>query len=86
MAKNINTAAPKGDRGVSDRDLDVQLKKLSDEIRKAPKVKIRLSKDPANPDGAQYVAINGFALYIPRGVQVEVPYPIYQLLEQQGVV
>lgn len=46
------------------------------------KVKIKLPKDRgsnADPRGV-YVAVNGVAMFIPRGVEVEIPKAYYEVL------
>jgi hypothetical protein len=42
--------------------------------------KIRLAKAAKNETNYQYVAVNGRAYQIPKGKEVEVPFPIYDRL------
>ncbi len=57
-------------------------KQLLDE---APKVKVKLPLDPLNPDvKTTVVAINGLSYGIERGVEVEVPQPVYEVLVNTG--
>lgn len=48
------------------------------------KVKIKLPRDKssgADPRGV-YVAVNGVAMFVPRGVEVEIPEPYYEVLQR----
>ena len=49
-----------------------------------PRVKVRLAKDDVRGD--QLVKINGYAFYIQRGVSVEVPEGVAEILEQAGLI
>ena len=81
-------AAPATDDGI--RPSDEQRYRSKEARTRAvlaaqPKVKIRLSKDEAR--GAdQVVKINGVAFTIKRGVSVEVPEGVAELLEQIGLI
>ena len=54
-------------------------------LAKEPKRKIKLPIDPLNPDNTtKLVAINGYAFSIQRGVEVEVPQSVYDILVRTG--
>lgn len=74
-------------------DFNRDQKSVKELLDACPKVKIRLSlpegmtqedlKDGKH-DLSEFVAINGYAYRIMRGVTVEVPEPVAQLLEDVG--
>lgn len=55
-------------------------------LAECKKVKIRLHQNPKHerqlPD--ETVQLNGHTYQIPRGISVEVPEPIYEILEEAG--
>lgn len=86
-ATEEEVSAPAGDNG--DVGLDQtshkrRFKQMEAIFKAQPRVKIRLPKDEVRGD--QLVTINGYSFYIQRGVQVEVPQGVYDVLEQAGLV
>ena len=58
--------------------------KMREHFASQPRVKVRLAKDDVRGD--QLVKINGYAFYIQRGVSVEVPEGVAEILEQAGLI
>lgn len=70
---------------MTDSQIDAMVKEFGAEMAKLPKVKIIVPIDPLNPkDEAVPVGINGYNYLIKRGVAVEVPETIAQILEESG--
>ena len=61
--------------------------KMREVFAKQDRVKIRLPKDEGGARGAeQLVTINGYSFVIQRGVTVEVPVGVAEVLEQAGLI
>jgi len=81
--KNVTETAEK----LTDAQLDYLAKAAGEEIKKLPKVKIRIPKDPLNPkDEVVPVCINGYIWQIKRGETVEVPKPVADILADAGYI
>lgn len=68
--------------------IEVSIGETLEELQKAPKEKIKLWK-PADPELAKQMAdevvvINGVFYQIKRGVEVEVPAPVVEVLRNAG--
>jgi len=89
MAKNTNTTADgfTPSKAMTDAQIDQVVRRMGDEVKNQPRVKVRLPINPYDPSKEpQFVGINGYFLYIPRGVEVEVPQSIVDILVQQGAM
>lgn len=73
---------------MTDRQMDQVSKDTKRFLDNQSKVTIRLMQNP--PDQAQlpaeYVGLNGVTFLIPRGVDVEVPQEIFNILRTAGLV
>ena len=58
------------------KDEEISFKKYLDSC---PKVPIIIPEDQNNPDDVMSVSLNGVVYAIPRGIQFEVPKPIYDV-------
>lgn len=56
-----------------------QEKSLREQLESFPKVMIEIPEDQNNPDDVVPVGWNGIIYAIPRGIQFEVPKPIYDI-------
>lgn len=64
---------------------EIKEKTTKEVLDEQPKVKVRLPLDPLNPDVlTTVVVINGYSYGIPRGVEIEVPKPVYDILIETG--
>lgn len=90
MAKKATktTEAPMIDKKhVTDSDIDLMIRKMGDAVRKEPRMTVFIHADPSmDASEPQFVSINGYPFWIPRGREVSVPYSVYTVLQQQGVV
>lgn len=60
-------------------------KTVEELLKDYPTKTVKLPIDPMNPDvRVTTVSINGFSYGIQRGVSVEVPEPIYDILVETG--
>ena len=89
MAKEKNTeetviAAAKST--VTDSEMAEIRENTARELNKQPKRTVRLRKDP-HPKAPNYetVQINGYTYQIQKGVDVEVPDEVYQILVRAGL-
>lgn len=55
--------------------------KATAELKRSRKVKVRLFRDSNQYKDSLFVAVNGESYMIPRGVEVEVPYYIAEVIE-----
>lgn len=70
---------------LTDKEIDKIAEQFGAEMAKQPKVKIIIPKDSLNPkNDAIPVCINGYTYLIKRGVAVEVPETVAQILEESG--
>ena len=58
-----------------------------EQLDKQPKRKIRIRKDP-NPKAPNYETcqVNGYTYTIMKGVDVEVPETVYDILSEAGII
>lgn len=91
-----NTQAPK----VTDKSLDGLAKDVGQALAKQKKVKVKLylsTEDRAKLEGAEKagkkiawpfetVSINGYTYQIQRGIEVEVPESVYEVLSQANII
>lgn len=70
---------------ISDAEADRQAKNFGTVLKGFPKVKCVVPINPLNKKITDCtVCLNGYTYQIKRGVKVEVPEPIYQILEEAG--
>lgn len=75
-------------KGLTSNMIEQSIGETLDELRNAPKEKIKLWK-PSDPELAkqmsdEVVVINGVFYQIKRGVEVEVPAPVAEVLRNAG--
>lgn len=69
----------------TDNQLDNMAKGMKEEFDKMEKVKVRIPIDKQNKEDLVVpVCINGYIFQIERGVSVEVPSVVYDILEEAG--
>lgn len=67
------------ERQYTDKYFQEEEESFLEKLKKEPKVKIFIPIDPNNPEEVQVVSINGVVYSIPRGIEKEVPKPIYDI-------
>jgi hypothetical protein len=71
--------------GISDSSLDHEAHKVGERLSKCPKKTIKIPIDPLNPkEVAIPVIIDGYRFDIKKGVEVELPLPVIEILEKAG--
>lgn len=90
MAKNTNTTETiktNSLRDVSDAQIDRSIDKMGSDVKSEPRVPVFIPNDPnAERQEPQFVGVNGYPFWIPRGREVMVPYSVYTILQQQRIV
>ena len=87
--EEILEAAPAANDGLSLDDEaahKAKFNRMREVFAKQEKVKIRLPKGDISRGEDQLVTINGYSFLIQRGVQVEVPIGVAEVLEQAGLI
>lgn len=73
-------------RGIpTDADLDRITDATALELATQPKVKIRLRKDPSDKQTHHPFCINGWPIWVPKGVWVDVPKTVAELADEAGL-
>ncbi|MEF9974625.1 MAG: hypothetical protein RSA12_10950 [Clostridia bacterium] len=87
-AKAINPTKSSDSRVMSDVELDAQIERMGAEIYAQPRTPIRLPFNPLDDarDQVQFVGVNGTQFWIPRGVTVDLPCCVIEVLENAGVL
>lgn len=68
----------------SDQEREILEAKARKEIEAAPKIAYVVPLDPGEKPGAvQVVSLNGYALTIKKGVRVNIPEPLAQILDEK---
>lgn len=90
MAKNANTTETmkaNSLRDISDAEIDRSINKMGNDVKNEPRVPVFIAEDPsAERQEPQYASVNGYPFWIPRGREVNVPYSVYTILQQQRIV
>lgn len=75
-------------KAMSESQINAMVEKMGAEIKSQPKVAVKLPINPFDADSKepQYVCVNGYAFYIPRGKTVMLPMCVARLLRQQNVI
>lgn len=83
-AKAMQDAADKPNPN-SDAQMDAEVKRWGQQLAKYPKKHVRIPRLPNGPEGdCVPVGINGYVFKIKRGEDVEVPEPVYNILNDSG--
>ena len=70
---------------ITDSSLDQMANETGRQLAAQEKVRIMVPGDPLNPkDNSVPVCINGYVYQVKRGVRVEVPEAVAQILEDAG--
>jgi hypothetical protein len=75
-------------KSMSEAQIYAVVEKMGDEVKKQQRVPVRLPVNVLDPDNnePQYVCVNGYSFYIPRGKTVMLPMCVARLLRQQNVI
>ena len=65
----------------SQAEMLIEQDKTREEVKKSEKVKIKLPRDPQDPNGCVYVGLNGIGYQIKRGIEVTVPLAVAEIIE-----
>lgn len=84
MPDEVNETPKNDTPAVSDAEMQAVTRRTADILAKQKKRKVRLRQttgtEPRLPD--ETVCINGHIYQIKRGIEVEVPQSVYEVLEQ----
>lgn len=78
----VKTTAPP----LVEADMVRMKNKTKEALDKMPKMPVRLVARPKDQVNFETVQINGYTIQIQRGVQVEVPQLVYELLENANLI
>ena len=81
--KSTETKEDKKEGGTTPQKMDykTKLQRIKDSLAKQPKVKIIIPKEKSESNGAyETVQINGYLIQIKKGVYVEVPEQVAQII------
>lgn len=78
--------AEKANKELTAAVIDSEAKKWGEVLDKLPKRRIKIKKSDDHDLAAVPVGINGYKYMIPKGVYVEVPEPVADLLEKADYI
>lgn len=66
----------------SELELMQEEKSLKQQLAEMPKKSLEIPEDPANPGDVVPIGWNGIIYAVPRGIEFEVPYVIYDIWKE----
>lgn len=87
MHKNVNTSENINNRSaMTEGEIDKMIDKVGIDLKEYPKQTIIIPRVPGDKEEIIEVCLNGYVILIKKGVRVDLPEPIIEILQHAGLV